>query len=177
MSKVKLSNVRLSFPSLFEATSFEGSKPSYKATFILDKAKDAAAIATINKAIDAEITDKWKGKLKRANLKGVCLRDGAEKSDMDGYSDKVVFISSSSSKRPPVVDKDLSPLTETDGKPYAGCYVNATIELWAQDNNFGKRINAQLRAVQFLRDGEPFGDKGANPEEEFSKVEDTDNVL
>ena len=176
--KIKLVNARLSFPSLFEATSFEGSKPSFKATFILDKKKDAAKIAEINKAIDAMIAEKWKGKVTRAKLKGVCLRDGEEKADMDGYGDDVMFISSASLKRIPVVDGDLSPLSAQDNKPYAGCYVNGTIELWVQDNDFGKRINAQLRAVQFSKNGDPFGVKEANPEEEFDKVEESaDDVV
>jgi len=30
--------------------------------------------------------------------------------------------------------------------------------LWAQNNQYGKRINAQLDGVQFVRDGDPFGD-------------------
>jgi hypothetical protein len=32
------------------------------------------------------------------------------------------------------------------------------IELWAQNNNYGKRINANLLGVQFLKDDEPFAD-------------------
>lgn len=174
--KLKLNNVRLSFPSLFEPTSFEGSKPSFKATFILDKKAHKTAIAEIQIAIAAVITEKWQGKLKQSQLKGVCLRDGSEKADMDGYGDEVMFVSSSNSKRFPVVDKDLTPLDSTDTKPYAGCYVNATIELWAQDNQFGKRVNAQVKAVQFSREGEPFGDKTVNVEDEFEKIED-DSVL
>jgi len=38
--------------------------------------------------------------------------------------------------------------------------------LWAQDNQFGKRVNAELLGVQFVRDGEPFGGgKPATPED------------
>lgn len=33
---------------------------------------------------------------------------------------------------------------EADGLVYSGCYVNARIELWAQDNANGKRVNAKL---------------------------------
>jgi hypothetical protein len=39
--------------------------------------------------------------------------------------------------------------------PYSGCYVNASVEFWAQDgDNAG--IRCSLRAVQFLRDGDAF---------------------
>ena len=34
--------------------------------------------------------------------------------------------------------------------------MNAIVELWAQDNNYGKRINASLAGVQFAKDGEAF---------------------
>jgi hypothetical protein len=59
---------------------------------------------------------------------------------------------------------------EPGGKaaPYAGCYVNATIVVWAQDNEHGKRINAQVKAVQFFKDGEAFGAAAVNPDDEFT---------
>jgi hypothetical protein len=56
------------------------------------------------------------------------------------------------------VDRDRSLITEDDNKLYAGCYVNAIIELWVQDNSYGKRVNANLLGVQFFKDGEPFAD-------------------
>jgi hypothetical protein len=53
------------------------------------------------------------------------------------------------------------PLTAADGKIYSGCYVNGTIEVWAQDNSFGKALRATLVNVQFVKNGESFG--GAAP--------------
>jgi len=53
-------------------------------------------------------------------------------------------------------------LTENDNRIYAGCYVNAIVVLWAQNNNYGKRINANLLGVQFVADGSPFGDGGTS---------------
>jgi len=54
---------------------------------------------------------------------------------------------------------------EDDGTIYAGCYVNAIISLWAQDNTYGKRINAQLEGVQFCNNGEPLGAGGIDVDE------------
>lgn len=48
-------------------------------------------------------------------------------------------------------------LTARDGKPYGGCYVNVSLDVWVQDNKFGRRINCQLKGVQFLREGDAFG--------------------
>ena len=72
--------------------------------------------------------------------------------------------------RPLVIDADKSPLTEQDGKPYSGCYVNASIELWAQDNNYGKRVNASLSGVQFFRDGDAFAGGRAADVDDFDDV-------
>ncbi len=41
---------------------------------------------------------------------------------------------------------------------YGGCYVSCLIRPWVQNNSFGKRVNANLLAVQFIGDGEPFGE-------------------
>ena len=76
-------------------------------------------------------------------------------------------IKASSTKRPIVIDRDKSPLTEDDNRIYAGCRVNAVIELWAQNNNYGKRINASLLGVQFFKNDEPFADGGKGSLSDF----------
>lgn len=168
---LQFTSVRLSFPALFKARSMEKDKePKFSAAFILDKKAHAKQIEALKAAIQTVAEEKWgKGKIPK-NMKP-CLRDGSEK-DTDGYGEDVVFFSANSVKRVPVVDRNLTPLTEQDGKPYAGCYVNVSIRLWAQDNDFGKRVNAQLRAVQFVKDGEAFGDKPADPNKEFAALPD-----
>ena len=170
---IKLSNVRLSYPELFTAKAFQGGKPAFSAVFLLNKTKDAAQIAAIKTAINAVAKEAFKGKLPPKT----CLRDGSEKPDTDGYGADIVFVSARNEKRPGVVNRDLTPLTAEDGKPYAGCYVNAVIRLWAQDNEFGKRINASLRNVQFVRDGEPFGEKPVAPEQDFDALPEDDSAV
>jgi hypothetical protein len=66
-------------------------------------------------------------------------------------------------------------LAEDDGVLYSGCYVNMTVTLWTQDNEYGKRVNANLRAVQFVKDGEAFGVAPVDAEEEFDEVEIEDD--
>ena len=171
--------VRLSYPALFEARAFQGadgniSKPAFSATFLLDKAANAIDIKAIQAGIEKVKASQWPGK--KLTVK-TCLHDGSEKADTDGYGEGVMYVSARSDKRPGVVDRDLSPLTAEDGKPYAGCYVFATIRLWAQDNQWGKRINASLRNVQFIKDGDPFGEKPVAPDEDFTPVEDGEGVV
>jgi len=174
-----LKNVRLSFPSLFVATSFSpDQEKKYSATLIIEKGTPE------HKALLAEVervaTDKWGPKagatlvsLKASNK--ICVRDGAEKEGMDGFGEGVVFMNASTKSRPGVYDRDQTPLTADDGRPYAGSYVNAMVEIWCQDNQFGKRINATLRGVQFAKDGEPFGGGGAPAKaDDFPMLEESE---
>lgn len=170
---IKLKNVRLSFPRLFEPKSFrQGQEPRFEATFLLDPSN--AEHAAIKKHIKAEATRiakehfGEKADLKKILKDNLCYYDGDTK-EYDGYAG-MWCIATSNKTRPTVVDQKRNPLVAADGKPYAGCFVNATITLWVMDNEFGKRVNANLRGVQFLRDGEPFGVKPVDAEEEFDDL-------
>lgn len=167
MSKITLQNVRLSFPSLFRKAVFGGDETKFEATFLLDKKTHAEVIKKIEAGIEAISADKHKGKALAADK--VCLKDG-DTIEYDGYAGNM-SIKASSTKRPMVIGKDKTPLTEDDGKPYAGCYVNAVVELWGQKNQFGERVNANLLAVQFAKDGDPFGDGVTASIDDFDNIE------
>lgn len=173
MAKIKLNNVRLSFPSLFRKAEFQGNAGRYEATFLLDKKTQADVIAKL----EEEIRNGIKTNFKAAKLPAdkVCLKDGDE-FEYDGYAGHMSF-KASNGKRPMVIDKDKSPLTEDDEKLYAGCYVNAVVELWYQNNNYGKRVNANLLGVQFFKDGQPFGDGVGASEDDFDMFDDDDDGL
>jgi hypothetical protein len=171
--KLKITNARLAFPVLFEAKTVNGEgKPAFSAALLLDPADPQ--VKAINQAIDQIAKDKWGAKadaiLKQMRAQDkVALHDGDLKANYDGFPGSV-YVSARSATRPLVIDKDKTPLAEADGKPYAGCYVNASIELWPQDNNYGKRVNASLRGIQFLRDGDAFAGGGAASEDEFDDL-------
>lgn len=168
--QVKLTNVRLSFPDLFVPKAVQpGSEPKYGAAFLLDKTTDAAQIDLIRKAMFTIATEKWGTKLPPTLKK--CLHEGSEKT-YDGYGPDNMFLSASATVRPAVIDRNRAPLTKEDGRPYAGCLVNVVVRLWAQDNQFGKRINAQLQGVQFAGEGEAFGSAPFNPNEHFEAAPD-----
>ena len=175
---IKLPNVRLSFAqSLFEASAFEeGQVKKYGATFLLDPehGPHRKAVKQIKKAA-AELTAQqdWDEDVK---LKVQCfgLEDDA-RTGYDGWED-MFFIRAKNTSRPVTVNKDLTPVTESDGVIYSGCYVNATINLWSIHHvRGGKQINANLRGVQFVRDGEEFsGRPKVRAEEEFDPVDGDD---
>lgn len=171
MSKIKLQNVRLSFPSLFKKAVFEGAETKYEATFLLNKETHADVISQLK----AEVSKRIKEDLKGAKLSPdrICLKDG-DNFDYAGYAGHM-SLKASNNRRPLVIDRDRSPLTEDDNRIYAGCYVNAIIEFWVQNNGFGKRINANLLGVQFYKDGEPFADGESASTNDFDIFEDEDS--
>ena len=177
--RIMLRNVRLSFPNLFEPSIVGDdpkAKPRYSAMLILPP--EHPQLAEIKTKMQAVAKEKWNAKAAEI-YKGLdksdklALHDGDTKAQYDGVGGNF-FISAAAqeSARPTVVDGNKSPLTAKDGRPYAGCYINASIDLWAQDNGFGKRVNAQLRGVQFLRDGDAFAAGRPADSEEFEAVTD-----
>lgn len=174
--RIQLKNARLAFPNLFQARpSQDGGKAKFGASLIL--APDNPAIKELNAAFTKIAREKWadKGDTILKGLKAqdrLCLHDGATKAQYQGFEGNM-FVSANSDIRPSVFDRNKVPLVETDGKPYSGCYVNASIELWAQDSKaYGKRINAQLRGVQFVADGDAFAAGSAASEDEFDDLGD-----
>lgn len=175
--RIQLKDVRLSFPNLFEPKVVGDdpkAKPRYSAMLILGQ--DHPQLKECFAKMKAVAKEKWGAKgdtmytaLEKADK--LAVHDGDTKAQYDGLAGNMyISAASQESARPLVIDANKSPLTERDGKPYAGCYVNASIEFWAQDNGFGKRINATLRGVQFLRDGDAFAAGRPADSDEFEAV-------
>jgi hypothetical protein len=184
---VKLQDVRLSFPNLFVPVAGEDDngnegKPTYSCHFLISS--DHPQFSEVRKAMKSVALSAFGEdgisiykELSRAGR--VCLRRGSTKRNsednkvMDGYDgDDTYFISARTPTKPTVLDRDKSVLKERDGKPYGGCFVNCIIAIWAQKGKFGKRINAQLQGVQFVRDGDAFGSARAASVDDFDTLED-----
>lgn len=166
---------RLSFEHVFTPSSSNGSEPVYSASILMPKG--APEVKKVEDEMMRVATEKWgaKGKDVLAKLvreNRVCLRDGSTK-DYDGY-DGMMFVSARNPSRPSVFNKKCEPITKEDGLIYSGCYVNARIEIWAQDNpKGGRRINCKLVGLQFAKDGDAFG-SGSGPAKasDFEVIED-----
>lgn len=173
--KIKLQNVRLSFPGLFKAEAFKpGDDPKFKATFLIQKgsAQDKMVEAAILEAVTATWGAKDAPKIIasiRGNRNKFCYQDGDTQS-YDGY-EGMVALSAKNGVRPLVLDRDKSPLTEADGKPYAGCYVNASLDIFTYDNT-GKGVSCSLGGVQFNRDGDSFAGGKPADEGDFDELAD-----
>lgn len=176
IGRILLKNVRLAFPNLFESKADDNGVLKYSAAFILPV--DHPQIAEIQAAMDAVGAAKWgdkwavtkKGLDKQDRL---ALHDGDIKAKYDGYAGNF-FINANAQENaaPTVIDRDRAPLSARSGRPYAGCFVNASLEFWAQKDHpkGGSRVNAQLRGVQFYGDGDSFSAGRPADADEFEEV-------
>ena len=181
MSKrVMLKNVRLAFPDLNTPKEFTpgDGKPRFGAAFLFPKDNEELRKKIIG-AMLAAATEKWGEAKAKAALKQlmdtqkVALNDGDHKPDLDGYPEHWYVSANAPANAPPrLLDRQRNELARDTSMIYAGCYVNASVEFWAQDNQWGKRINASLRGVQFFAPGDAFSAAAPASVDEFDEFED-----
>ena len=171
---VELKDVRISFPQLIEAVRAKGfpeSDPKFSADFIMDPSHPGYAEA--HRWIAELLTVKYKDKApqvkaladsdksKRFYGKGEERVDKKTFAVYEGYAGKV-YISAKCIRAPGIylpgtrTMADPTQHREEARKIYAGCYVNAAIRPYLQSE--GGAIRCDLLGVQFIRDGEPFGE-------------------
>lgn len=178
MAIVKLKNVRISFPNLFEAKAVNGEgEPKFSAAFVIQPGSENAK--ALSAAIEAVAKEKWGAKaagiLSELKQKGrVAFKEAPLSKDGEIYDgfEGMYSLNASNAARVAVIDKDTTPLTPQDGKPYGGCFVDVSVDLWAQDNSWGKRVNAKLRWVQFRGDGDAFSGGAPVSQDEFESIAD-----
>ena len=179
-TKVKLKEVRISFPDLYEAVEFEtgDGKFRYNVTALVepgsenDKAVKAAIVAECKAKFGEKDYAKKLEAFKGTSNK-ICYVNGDAK-EYDGYAGMMALSAHRRQKDGPVgvygnvIDPQTGKvvvLTEKSGKPYAGCHCNVTVEIYATDGKF-PGVFAGLSAVQFWRDGDAFsGTKAATPDD------------
>jgi hypothetical protein len=175
IGRILLKDARLAFPKLFEPEQIQGQgDPKFGSSLIIPP--DHPQVAAIKAAMQAVAKAKWgekaagiyNGLSKQDRL---ALHDGDTKTKYDGFPGNLFISATAQENSPPtVVDQARNPLGARSGKPYAGCFVNASLEFWAQDNKFGQRVNCTLRGVQFLRDGDAFSAGRPADADEFEEV-------
>lgn len=168
--KVKTPPFRVSFPSVFAASSYDGGAPKFSCVALWYPAKftpdQKVAWAKVKEILDVASTEKFKKKVKDLpdNYKR-SLRKGEEKAHLDGYGPGCVFATLSSKMKPGLLGMDKMPIMNGEDEFYAGCWAMATVTAYAYDNK-GKGVALGLHNLLKLADDTNFSGR-ASAEEDF----------
>lgn len=178
VKNVRLIRPHLAKPWQTKEDAAAGKTPKYSAQFLLpkDRTEDADAIRNFIRKMGKE------NKTEKYGAEKTFFKDGdnGNKVEMEGHW---IISGNENHDRPPkcIGPKknsagrfDPYPADEVATKFYGGCWVNVLIRPWHQSNTYGIRCNANLLAVQFVRDDEPLnlgGARAVNVDDEFDSVD------
>ena len=177
MPRIVLKEVRLSFPEVFTAVQFQGTGPfNYRTLALLEKGDENCQ--KIVKTLHGVCKEKWGDKAPTiykqimANPKQCFYSDGDLKEFNGAAGHMIVSASRALKDGPPkIVGRDgKTTLNESSGLIYSGAYVNISMDVWAQDNKFGKGVRAGLVAIQFVKHGESFGGAASATSDDFEDI-------
>ena len=177
--KVTTPRFRASFVWAFKPQPpMEGStgEPKYGVTMLFDEAaRKTPQYEAMKKLAVHAAREKFGDKLK-PDGKGWFIglrnpfRDGAEKSELEGY-EGMTFASATSKMQPGIVDQTLNRIISEDDY-YSGCYSRATVTAYGYDKAGNKGVAFGLQNLQKLGDDENFTGHVA-AEEDFDDDADT----
>jgi hypothetical protein len=190
-TRVKLNNVRITFPKLFEgqAEQFNNKGDAYySASFLLSA--DHPDMPKLKAAIRAAATAKYGAKaddmLKEFQIKDkLPVHDGALKAAKPyGAAYKGLFYVSARNNaktNPPVsvFDNVIDPATNAARSitsqadkhaPYSGCMVNAILNVFAYNRDGGQGVGASIVGVQFHADGERLAGGSVASADDFEAI-------
>lgn len=201
--EVILKNVRLSFENVWEPKVYRNKKTNdiegyaYECNLLLDKDADKAQIDIVRAAMRETIAKTWGSNPPTIPAENRCLRDGEivdpdtneKKPRWTGYDNKVYVSAKRRVDGPetpnPVqlldgvkgADGKFIRLKKSDGKMYAGVYVDAILRVYGYDGQKDgnpNRVNASLEALKFRRHGEAFGNAPVDADSRFEENEPED---
>ena len=174
-TKVVTGKVRLSFPALFEAVSFEDGPAKYSVMLLIPKSDQT----TIKKIRDAEalaqqngISSKWGGK-KPKEIKSI-IKDGDESADDFPERAGMWVMTIRSDRKPQVVDAQRNMITDP-GEIYSGVYGRVSMNAYPYKYMGNCGVSFGLNNVQKVAEGESLGG-AARAEEDFDDFEDDDLI-
>ena len=160
---------RVSFPSVFEPSSYQDGPLKYSVTLLFDKATDLSEMKREAYRVEKA---KWPS-LPDAAIKARALapfRDGDKKA-VEGYAGNV-HVRFSSKSAPAVVDQAKQPIAADSDRFYAGCWAHLSYGAFAYDLDVAKGVSFGLRNIQKLDDG-PRLDNRTTADQDFDEVEFT----
>lgn len=172
---IKIENVRFSYPHFGAQKEDEDEqgniKRSWQGVAMLSKQTHVAAkeafVELMNELMTAnevKIAPEYR-----------CIKNGDDKDDELMHGNWLISFSESGKNRPAVRNQKGELITDIeviDDKFYGGCYGSVLLRPWYfngkaknKSKTYPKRICCGFNGVQFLRDGDPFGNGRINDEE------------
>lgn len=163
---------RLSYPHLFEMTSYKGGKPSYSAVVVMKKGSinHELAMQCVEAAKERGITKvaDWGGRIPKKLWSP--LRDGDVDREGDPVYEDAIFVNAKNyNRQPELLNLDGDTIYNSDDL-YPGCYCKFQLEFYA----YSEGIACTLVGVQFDHDGEQLGSVSTSPKKAFGAFDDDD---
>ena len=167
-TQIRIKNVVLAFPALAEPQAFGEGEPAYGAKFPIKPNSEQ------HKAIEAAMLEvakeEWKDK--GESVLQMLVDDGKVAFVKKVYKSKKTgepyqgfegahYLSARNSQTQPTIynayGDPVVGKAEIERQAFSGAVVSASLEIWAQDNKWGRRINCSLRGILLTGEGENFG--------------------
>lgn len=186
---ILLKGITASYPHVGEINEFEDPETKkvskrWSTKGLLPKVSHRAAkeelLAMINELIEENKSTFKKGEKVMLPPNRKFLADG-DKGNKIEESGMFVIAAGDGKNKPSVRDRRARPMRDDDvidALFYGGCKIDLLIRPWFQNHaKYGKRVNANLVAIQFIGDGKPLGEGRVSEDdldETFDAVDDDD---
>lgn len=167
-TRVMLKNVVMAFPAIAQAQSYGDGDPAYGAKFPIEPNSENHKL--IEQAMLGEATEQWKEKGEAilamlAEDKKLCFSKTVYRSKKtgepyEGFAGTHYLSARNATNQPTVIDqygKEVTDKKAIERLAFSGAIVHASVEIWAQDNKWGRRINCSLRGIMLTGEGKNFG--------------------
>jgi hypothetical protein len=157
---ILIKNVRASYPHLWKEEEKNGNVYPRSVNLVLSKKENLEVLKKLKARVE-EVKKGTKG-MESALTRDpsrVCLKPADPEALGDQYAEGMFSLKANVQKNQKVYvlhQNGQRCEDEEQDRIYAGCRVNAKVDIWPQDNAHGKRINCKLVAIQFAGDDKPF---------------------
>lgn len=177
---IRLDNVIASYPHLDKPWKKNANdKEKYSLTGLAPKETHDDAKKLMVEVINSLLAGAKMGKIGAEHkfCRNGDTEDGPLKPETEGMW--IIKASENPDRPPKVRDERTKVMTPAEilKRVYAGCVVNMLIRPWAQNNDFGKKINANLIAVQFVKDGTRIGEAAIDDDDAWEELEVADSGM
>jgi len=168
-TNIIIKDVMIAFPALAEPQSLGDGEPAFGAKFPIEPNSDNQKL--IEDAIRAEAEAKWKDKA--SSVLSMLEEDGKLCFSKKPYRSKKTgevyegfenryYLSARNTKTQPSVfnayGEQLTNKSDIERQAFSGAIAKGvSLEIWAQDNKWGRRVNCTLRGIMLSGEGRNIG--------------------